>query len=64
MKNENVTPGRLIRSITKGSIARIVSVSRLGDGSNKVTLDFGWDAPRSRFWTTTVSHTVKYYTEI
>ena len=61
MKKEEVIPGVLVRSVTKGSTARIVSVKRLEDGSTKVVLNFGWDAPRSRFWTTTVSHTAKYY---
>jgi hypothetical protein len=61
MNKNDVTPGRLVRSITKGSIAKIVSVKRNDDGSTVVVLNFGWDAPKPRFWTSTVSHTAKYY---
>lgn len=61
MKRDDVIAGRLVRNITKGSIAKISSVTRSEDGSTKVVLNFGWDAPRSRFWSTTVSHMEKYY---
>ena len=61
MKKEEVVAGRLIRSVTKPTTAKIVSVIRRDDGSTKVTLDFGWDSPRSKFWVTTVTHTAKYY---
>lgn len=61
MRKDEVVAGRIVRSVTKGTTAKIVSVIRKDDGSTKVVLDFGWDAPRSRFWNTTVTHTAKYY---
>jgi hypothetical protein len=62
MKKEDVVEGRLVRSTTKMTTARIVSITRKEDGTTRVILNFGWDAPRSRFWPTTVSHVAKYYT--
>lgn len=64
MRNDEVIAGRLVKSSTKPVTAKIVSVTRREDGSTKVVLNFGWDSPRPRFWTTTVSHMAKYYVAV
>jgi hypothetical protein len=62
MNKSDVIEGRLVRSTTKPVTARIASVTRKDDGTTRVVLNFGWDAPRPRFWPTTVTHVAKYYT--
>jgi hypothetical protein len=50
-------PDDLVRSnAPKRVFAKVVSIK---DG--KVVLNFGWDAPRARFWSCTEEHLNKHY---
>jgi hypothetical protein len=61
----DVERGMLLRSIRNHrTTAKVVSVTRNVDGSTRVVLNFGWDSPRARLWSTTISHVAKYYMRI
>ena len=64
MNKRDVVVNKLVRSISKRTVAKIVSVDRSDPEKTRVILDFGWDTPNSRCWPTTVSHVAKYYMDL